>query len=116
MKELNEKIIEILEQNDINVCDISEHKGEYCAECETWSPAGEDVIITIWYDGTDNGFVNAFADYADNYYADEHAEMWVELRGKVRGVPSSIRALINDADAICEMLNRTATNLKEMKL
>ena len=46
-------------------------------------------------------------EYAADFDADEHAEMWVEFRGK-NGVPNSIRALIDDADAIQEMLDELA--------
>lgn len=51
-------------------------------------------------------------EYAADFDADEHAEMWVEFRGK-NGVPNSIRALIDDADAIQEMLDELAEAVYE---
>jgi len=52
--------------------------------------------------------------YAADFDADEHAAMWVESRGK-RGVPDSIRTLIDDADAIQEMLDELADALTAVK-
>lgn len=78
-------------------------------EFEKYSPAGEDFIF---YVGGDNP-VREVQEYARGFDADEHAEMWVESRGK-RGVPDSIRALIDDADAIQEMLTELADALAEL--
>lgn len=39
--------------------------------------------------------------------------MWIEARGKVSGVPESIRELIEDAEEIQEMLNDLADALEE---
>ncbi len=50
---------------------------------------------------------------ADDFDADEHAEMWIDLRGK-RGVPDSIRVLINDADSIKEFLLKVADELEHI--
>ena len=52
------------------------------------------------------------AEYAAEFDADEHAEMWVDKRGQ-NGVPNSIRALIDDADAIQEMLDELAEAVYE---
>lgn len=100
---LNKKIISTLESSDFRVCSVYKHNGEVCAEIETFSPAGEDVIIAIWYDGTSKDFIQKFRGYAEDFDADEHAEMWVDSRGK-NGVPSTIRELIEDADEIKSML------------
>ena len=110
MKKLSKRIIGILEDNDFGVCSIDEQGGEYCAEIETYSPAGEDVIVSLWYDGTSKDFVRAFVEYADDFDPDEHAEMWVDHRGE-GGCPSSIRELIDDADAIKNTLMRVAEKL-----
>ena len=45
---------------------------------------------------------------------DEHAAMWVNLRGK-RGVPNSIRVLVDDADSIKEFLLKVADELENVK-
>ena len=113
MKKLNEKIIDALEAHDFAVCSNEEQGEEYAAELETYSPAGEDVIVVIWHDGTIAGFKRAFREYANGFDADEHAESWIEHRGE-NGCPSSIRALIEDADAIQQMLNDMADALEKI--
>ena len=108
---LNEKTIAILEENDITVSERYEQDGEYYREIEFYSPEGEDVLETIWYDGTDDGFIEAFRQLADNFDADEHAEMWIDGRGK-RGIPDSVRALIDDAENIKDTLLNVAEKLE----
>ena len=109
---LSQKIIDILENNDIRIHDRDYHNGEFYREIEFFSDAGEDVIEVIWYDGTPDGFINAFAKNADNFDADEHAETWINYRGE-NGVPGSIRELLDDADGIKNKLIEVAAMLKE---
>lgn len=73
---------------------------------ESWSPAGEDICFDI--EGKD--IPAEVAEYAEDFDPDEHAEMWVEHRGK-GGCPSTIRELVDDADAIKEMLKTLADAL-----
>ena len=113
MNKLHDSILDVLEENDFSVCSMDEQNGKTVAELEWYSPAGEDVIITVWFNGTNSGFVDGFTNYAADFDPDEHAEMWVESRGK-NGVPSSIRELINDADAINEMLESMAIKLNAL--
>lgn len=75
-------------------------------ELEKYSPAGEDFIFTVSIDN----FISDVIEYASDFDADEHAEMWVESRGK-NGVPSSIRTLIDDADDIDKMLQELSDTL-----
>lgn len=77
-------------------------------EIENWSPAGENIVEYL--DKTID-IPSQMQNIADNFDADEHAEMWIEHRGK-NGVPGSIRVLLNDADAIQEMYNKLAHSLK----
>lgn len=87
------------------------HIYDDCIEIGKASPAGEDFFFTV---NEKENLVREVQDYATDFDADEHAEMWVESRGK-RGVPSSIRTLIDDADAIQEMLDELAAALAEVK-
>ncbi len=112
-KELAKKIIEVLENADFRVCSNEEQNGEMVAELEWFSDAGEDVIVTIWHKGTKQSFIDAFIEYANDFDPDEHAEMWVEYRGE-GGCPSSIRALIDDADGIKKHLKETADALRKV--
>lgn len=76
-----------------------------------YSPAGED--FSFYIEATDNP-VKQIRQYADDFDADEHAEMWIEARGHVSGVPTSVRDLINDADAIKKMLTDLADALERI--
>lgn len=101
MMELSKRIEEVLEKFDFSLCgEISERyseKGKYDIELETYSPEGEDVIVSLIYDGTEEGFIAAFVEYANYFDAEEHTEMWIESRGK-NGVPESIKDLLEDAE------------------
>ena len=117
---LSERTIEILENNDMTIHNKHEQNGEFTREIEFYSPEGEDVCECIFYDGTDESFIKAFRSNAENFDANEHAEMWIENRGQVGGVPDSIWDLINDAEWIKKTLLAVADELegkhKEKKL
>jgi len=80
--------------------------GKYVDVCQ-YSPAGEDFFFTV----SKRNFAVEVDQYADDFDADEHAEMWVSCRHSCRGVPQSVRTLIDDADAIQEMLYTLARQL-----
>ena len=115
--ELSEKSIEVLEAHDISLCgEISErtyNNDGYDVELETYSPEGEDVIIPLIYDGTEEDFIRQFERYAEDFDAEEHAEMWIEGRGK-NGVPDSIKDLLEDAEWQKEMLLEVAKDLNDL--
>ena len=92
--------------------DWSVHINDDCIEFEKYSPAGEDFIFTIT--GNDEArVVEQVQECELDFDPDEHATMWVEARGKVGGVPDSVRTLIDDADAIKEMLFELADALRK---
>ena len=107
---LAKRIVEILEKHDINLLSTEKKNGEYITEMEFYSNAGEDFVFDVWHDRTTKSFVDAFEVYANDFDPDEHAEMWLECRGK-GGCPTSIRALIDDADGIAEKLTTISTEL-----
>lgn len=115
MKKLHDSILDVLEENDFSVCSIDEQNGKWVAELEWYSPAGEDVISTIWFDGSDADFIRSFRDYAEDFDAEEHAAMWVNSRGE-NGVPDSIRDLLDDADAIDAKLCEVARYLESAEV
>ena len=102
---LTAKHLEICEHRDwiVRTCDDGD------VMLENWSPAGEDIVF---YVDKNEEFVDGVKRLAAEYDADEHAEMYVSIRG-TRGVPSSIRELIDDADAIDKMLQDLAAALAE---
>ena len=87
--------------------------GSMTIEIENTSPAGEDLVETIWLTGTEEALPSDFYEFWNNFDPDEHAEMWLAQRGK-NGVPLSIRELINDADAIDEMLKRLCEEVESI--
>lgn len=110
MKRLSKKVNETLSANDFRICSIEEQRGNYVAELEWYSPAGEDFIMVLWFVGTSADFIREFGKYAEDFDPEEHAAMWIENRNSVSGVPS-IRELIDDADEIKETLMRVAAEL-----
>lgn len=77
------------------------------AELSKRSGAGEDFLFTV----SANNLIEDVKDYAESFDSEEHAAMWYDAgqRG-VRGVPS-LHELVEDADAIQEMLEDLAINL-----
>ena len=69
--ELPERIIEVLETHDISLCgEVSErtyNNDGYDVELETYSPEGEDVIISFIYDGTEEDFIRQFERCAEDF-------------------------------------------------
>lgn len=110
MMEFSKRIIDVLESYDIS---LYSNNG-YEVELETYSPCGEDIIISVTYDGTEEDFIKQFNIYANNFDSDEHTEMWINSRGK-NGVPNSIKELLEDAEWQKEMLLKIAKELSERK-
>lgn len=109
---LSEFIQHVIEENEATIEIVEEGGDELCAEMEWYSPAGEDVVSTIWFDGTDEGFVRAIEEYAYYFDVDEHVEFYVGMRGE-RGVPESISDLVDDARAIKEWLENLGEELRK---
>lgn len=110
---LSKKIREFLEEELYSVSETVQD-GRLYVEMEFYSDLGEDFIFTVDCDGTKSDFVKQFQEYATDFDPDEHAEMWVKARDSVDGVPHSVRALIDDADAIKERLEELAEKLSKL--
>lgn len=74
-------------------------------ELEKYSPAGEDfgMIIDFNMDNPIDSFMNDLKEYSEDFDIDEHVEMWLPSRGK-GGCPRSISELVEDAEAIRDMI------------
>lgn len=74
-------------------------------ELRKYSPLGEDFSMIIDFDKeyVIDSFLENLKEYESDFDSEEHAEMWIEGRGK-NGVPNSIRDLLDDAEAIKEMI------------
>ena len=100
MKHLPKKLREVCENLDWRVIKCEDGT----VELETFSPAGEDVVVSVPM----KNFPEEIQAYYNDFDPEEHAEMWIEAkRNGVGGVPS-IRCLIEDADAIDSMLEDLA--------
>ena len=115
MKEIKlaTEVIDLLETHDFNISEIYEQDGEYYVDIGQSTPEGEDWSECIWFDGTTTEFIEAVRKSAENFDVDEAIEVFVECRGK-NGVPSSIRALVEDAEWKLEKLEALADALSEL--
>ena len=114
MKELNENIIRVLEDNGFTVGEpeYSNHHKEYCVEINQSTDLGEDWWLTLWYDGSDEDFIQKFETLVEYFDPDEEAEIYIDMRGK-NGVPDSIRDILDDQVWKLETLKTTLKELKE---
>ena len=65
---------------------------------------GEDVIIPLVINElTKEEILHAMYECEENFDADEHATEWFNMHGK-HGAPTSLRALLQDADKQKEKL------------
>lgn len=95
--------------------DYLEEKGWWVNEYDdSWevgkhSPAGEDFFFSVEHDNDVKAAVRSIKEYAYEFDVDEHVSVWAEARqcGDRKGIPS-IRALVQDADEIQEMLDDLA--------
>jgi len=105
---MNDIYRDICEKLDWRVTDT----GDGNIELEKYSPAGEDFIITVG----EERFVDNVKAYAASFDQEEHIAMWVEARRSgTSGVPS-IKELVEDAQAIDDMLRELACALFEAEL
>ncbi len=105
--ELEQRYIETLEELGWSV---SSYTDDGRVEINRYSPAGEDFSICVAV----NDFPQAVAKCAEDFDVDEHVEMWIEGRKSgVSGIPSSIRELLEDAEAIERMIQELADALRE---
>lgn len=80
-----------------------EQDGRKYAELEDWSPAGEDIIVTVWHDGTWESFRDELESIYDEFDTEEHVtELLKAKENGFQGVPD-IKTLVHDADEIDEM-------------
>lgn len=93
-----ERFIEICERLGWRVHEVD----GCCIELEKYSPEGEDFSFTIYvYEGRE--YWAEVLDAWGDFDPDEHANMWY---GQNRGEPASLRVLLDDAEAIKDMLEQ----------
>ena len=105
-----DKYLKVIESLDWKV-NIEEQDGRRYAEFENWSPAGEDIIFSVWFD-EDDDLPDAVWDYYTDFDPEEHAgELYEAGKHGFSGVPS-LRILLDDADEISDMLEHLARALQ----
>ena len=109
---LNNDIIKTIEDHDFSCSEINEQSGEYYIELSQYTPAGEDWSVCIWFDGTNKDFIKSIEKLVENFDIDEEVEPYIEIRG-TRGVPKSVRTLIEDAEWKLETLQSLVDDLDE---
>ena len=112
---LSKKIIEAIENNGFNYHDIEEECNIYNIKLYQSTPAGEDWYVSIWFDGSNNDFIDKFRRKCSRFDVDEEAEIWIESRGE-HGVPSSISVLVKDAEWKKEKLGLLLKDLEDLDL
>ena len=111
--ELNKKIVDVIENSGFNYDGVDEDDG-YSVKLYQSTPAGKDWSLRIWFDGSDNGFIDAFRKFFESFDVDE--EFLIELRLK-NGVPSSISSftkIINDVEWKKEQLGLLLKSLEDI--
>ena len=73
-----------------------------------YSPLNEDFSFTV----SGNDIAEEVRTYQQDFDPEGHAVMWFGVRYEISYVPMSIRDLLDDADAIEEMLEKLATALE----
>lgn len=111
---LNNKVIEIVENNGFSIHEVEKQGNDFYVEINQGTPLGEDWWEIIWFDGTDKGFIEAVRERYTNFDVDEETEIWIENRGK-NGVPSSIKALVEDAEWKESTLDELADELEKLE-
>lgn len=113
--ELNKKIVDVIQNSGFNYDGVDEEDG-YSVKLYQSTPAGDDWVLIIWFDGSDNGFIYAFRKYSESFDVDDEAEFWIESRGE-NGIPSSVRKIteiLNDAEWKKEQLGLLLKDLEDI--
>lgn len=113
MKTLSNKLLEVLENNGFSCNgEILKENGKYYVEINQSTPEGEDWWEIIWFDRTEEDFIKSVSEKAIKFDVDEESEVYIDIRG-TKGVPNSIRALIDDAEWKKEKLQLLSRELKD---
>lgn len=105
-KSLNDRLREAAE-----ALDWSWDESDGMVELETWSPAGEDFVFSVPAKNVADGV----REFSRTFDTEEHvAELLEAKRNGLSGVPD-VKTLVEDADAIREMLEDLADAMEEAR-
>ena len=104
---MNKKTKEIIEGLGWS---IYEGNGHY--NISKYSNLGEDFSFSIFAEDEKHE-IREILDFCYDFDYEDHASYYIENRGK-NGIPSSIRALLDDAEEIAEDLEKLADELVKL--
>ena len=118
VKQVEKFLKKVEEKTDIeftiNVNGRNAKEDGYVVEGEYWSDLGEDVIITLVIkEATIEEVIHAMYEYQENFDAEEHATEWFNMRGE-HDAPTSLKALLKDADEQAEKLQEIYNAMREL--
>ena len=88
----------VSDKTNVNYSMHKQRDNSYVIEMEYWSSLGEDVVITLVIDElTKDSIREEMWNYYEGFDPEEHAAVWFNMHGK-HGAPTSLRALLDDAD------------------
>ena len=117
-KEIEKFLEEVEEKTDVSFT-LSENgnnaeKYGYVVEGEYWSDLGEDCLIPLVIDElSTEEILHAMYIYEENFDAEDHATELYNLHGQ-GGTPTSLRALLKDADEQAEKLQEIYNVMRDI--
>jgi len=117
-KEIEKFLEEVEEKTGISftasVNGSNAKKYGYLIEGEYWSDLGEDCIISLVIDElSTEEILHAMYIYEENFDAEDHATELYNLHGQ-GGTPTSLRALLQDADEQAEKLQEIYNVMRDI--
>ena len=94
---LSDKVVKVVNNLGFSLSEIEKQGNIYYVGLSQYTPLGEDWSVPIWFDGTDKSLIEGIEQRLWSFDVDNEAEIRIENRGK-NGTPSSIRALLEDAE------------------
>lgn len=110
---ISKKLVDVIEKRGFKISETLEQDGMAETELGFYSDAGEDVIVALFHDNTDKGFIEALVRWSNDFDPEEHAVMWYEAKDRVYGVPQTLRELLDDAEMIDETVASLVADLEE---
>lgn len=107
---MSNEILERLEELGISLISEWEQDKENWYEFEWYSPEGEDVIFCL-FGNTDEDIAYSAVTLYEDFDAEQHASEWY---GQNKGEPSSLRILLEDAEAIHSKFREIAITLRNL--
>ena len=114
MKSIEKFLSKVEEKTDVAFSVSKNGNYGYLVEGEYWSDLGEDVIIPLVVNSlTKEEILHAMYELEESFDAEEHATELFNLHG-AHGTPTSLRALLKDADEQQEQFTKIYEVMREL--